>query len=159
MTLDVKLATALLAFFKDDKAHVTETSQITLLLVDEQIGATGKIARGRQVLNVLWHDLTSGIYITTVVTWQTLAGVQLSGNNLTDFNHRWYKVLKEIRVRPDDDSLVERLMLQLEKSYVLTDDMKYVDNLPVNRQDKTYTWLMSIMQKHTHKHQEKNLQR
>ena len=80
MTLDVKLAIALLAFFKDDKAHVTETSQRMLSLIDEQMGATGNVARGRQVLNVLWHNLTSGIYTTTVVTWQTLAGVQLIGN-------------------------------------------------------------------------------
>ena len=112
MTLDVQLAAALLAFFKDDKARATETSQIMFLLIDEQMGATGKDTRGRQVLNVLWHNLTSGIYITTVVTWQTLAGVQLSGNNLTDFNHRWYKVLKEIRVRPDDDSLIGMLSTQ-----------------------------------------------
>ena len=65
------------------------------LLIDEQMGATGKAARGRQVLNALWHDLTFGIYVTIVVTWQTLAGVQLSGNNLTDFSHRWYKVLRD----------------------------------------------------------------
>ena len=37
MTLDVKLATALLAFFKDDKAHVIETSQIMFSLIDEQM--------------------------------------------------------------------------------------------------------------------------
>ena len=147
MTLNVKFATALLAFFEDDKAHVIETSQIMFLLIDEQMGATGKVARGRQVLNVLWP---------TVVTWQTLAGVQLSGNNLTDFNHGWYKVLKDIRVRPDDDSLVEMLTSQMKKSSVLTDDMTYFENLPVNHQDKTHTWLMSIMQKHIHKHKEKN---
>ena len=56
-----------------------------ILLVDEQMDTTGKVARGRQVLNLLWHNLTSGIYTTTVVTWQTLAGVQLIGNNLSDF--------------------------------------------------------------------------
>ena len=103
MTLDAKLATAFLALFKDDKAHSTGSSQIIWLLIDEHMGATGKVARGRQVLNVLWHNLTSGVYITTVVTWQTLAGVQLNGSNSTDFNHRWYKVLKEIRTRPDDE--------------------------------------------------------
>ena len=137
MTLDVKLATALLAFFKDDKAHVTETSQRIFLLIDEQMDTTGKVARGRQVLNLLWHNLTSGIYVTTAVTWQTLAGVQLIGNNLTDFNHRWYKVLKEIRTRPDDLSLVEMLVKQLMKSSVLADDMTYFENLPINHQDNT----------------------
>ena len=88
MTLDVKLATPLTAFFKDDKTNVNGTYQIMFLLIDEQMETTGKVARGRQVLNVLWHHLTSGIYTTTVVTWQTLAGVQLIGSNLTDFNHR-----------------------------------------------------------------------
>ena len=121
------------------------------LLIDEQMGATGKVARGRQVLNTLWHDLTSGIYITIVVTWQTLGGVQLSGNNLTDFNHRRYKVLKEIRI--------DILITQLEMSSVLTDDMKCFGHLPVNHLDRTYTWSMSMMQKHIHKHTEKNLQR
>ena len=53
MPLDVKLAAALLAFFKDDKTHVNEASQIMFLLIDEQMGATGKVARGRQVLNAL----------------------------------------------------------------------------------------------------------
>ena len=130
LTLDVKLATALLAFFKDDKAHVIESSQIMCLLIDEQMETTGTVAIGRQVLNVLWHNLTSGIYITTVVTWQTLAGVQLNGNNLTDFNHSWYKVFKENRTRPDDESLVEMLVSQLKKSSVLADDMKYFENDP-----------------------------
>ena len=32
MTLDVQVATALLAFFKDDKGHVIETSQRMLLV-------------------------------------------------------------------------------------------------------------------------------
>ena len=45
MTLDVKPAAALLAFFKDDKTHVTETSQRILLLIDEQMDSTGKVAR------------------------------------------------------------------------------------------------------------------
>ena len=93
MTLDVKLATALNAFFKDDKTHVNETFQIMLLLMDEQRKAADGVARGRQVLNVLWHDLTSGIYVTTVVTWHTLASVELSGTNFSDFSNRWYKVL------------------------------------------------------------------
>ena len=159
MTLDVKLATALLAFFKDDQAHVTETSQIMFLLIDEHMETTGKVARGRQVLNALWHNLTSGIYTTTVVTWQTLAGVQLVGNNLTDFNHRWYKALKEIRFRPDDLSLVEMLVSQLRKSPVLADSMTYFENLPINHRDRTYPWLLSMMQKHIHKHHEKGLQR
>ena len=149
----------LFAFFKDDKAHVTETSQRIFLLIDEQMDTTGKVARGRQVLNLLWHNLTSGIYVTIAVTWQTLAGVQLIGNNRTDFNHRWYRVLKEIRTRPDDLSLVEMLVKQLTKSSVLSDDMKYFENLPINHQDKTYPWLMSIMQKHIHMHHEKALQR
>ena len=51
MTLDVKLAAALRTFFKDDKAHAIETSHILCLLVDEQMDTTGKVARGRQVLN------------------------------------------------------------------------------------------------------------
>ena len=84
---------------------------------------------------------------------------QLSGNNLTDFDHSWYNVIKEIRVRPDDDSRVEMLTTQMKKSSVLTDDMTYFENLPVNHQDKTYIWLTSMMQKHIHKHKEKNLQR
>ena len=148
------MATALLAFFKDDKAHVIETSQRMFLLIDELMGATGKVARGRQVLNTLWHDFSSGIYVTTVVTCQTLGGVQLSGNNLTDFNHRWYKVLKEIKVKPDDDSLIEMLTTQLKKSSVLTKDMEYFENLPVNHPDRTYKWLMSMVQKHIHKHKD-----
>ena len=156
MTLDVKLAAALLAFFKDDKAHVTETSQRMFLLIDEQMGATGNAARWRQVLKTLWHDLTFGIYVPIVVTWQTLGGVQRSGNNFTDFNHRWYKVLKEIRVRPDDDSLFEMFIMQLKKSSVLTDDMKYFEKIPVDHPDRTYTLLMSIRQKQIHKHKEKN---
>ena len=51
------------------------------------------------------------------------------------------------------------LVKQLMKSSVLADDMKYVENLPINHQDKTYAWLMSIMQKHIHKLHEKALQR
>ena len=96
------------------------------MLIDEQMDSTAKVARGRQVLNILWHNLTSGIYVTTAVTWQTLAGVQLIGNNLTDGNHGWYKVPKEIRTRPDDVLLAEMLVKQLMKSSVLADDMKYV---------------------------------
>ena len=107
------------------------------------------------MLNQLWHNLTSGIYVTTAVTWQTLAGVELIGNNLTDFNHRWYKVLKEIRTRFDDLSLVEMLVKQLMKLSVLANDMKCFENLPINHQDNTFAWLMSIMQKHIHLHHEK----
>ena len=84
--------------FKDDKTHVNETYQIMFLLIDEQMKATSRVARGRQVLNALWHDLTSDVYVTTVVTWQTVASVELSGNNLSEFSNRWYKVLKETRV-------------------------------------------------------------
>ena len=62
-----------------------------------------------------------------MVAWQTLAGVHLIGNNLTDFNHRWYKVLREIRTIPDDLSLVEMLVWQLNKSIALADDMKYFE--------------------------------
>ena len=94
------------------------------MLIDEQMGAAGKVARGRQVLNALWHDRTSGLFVTTVVTWQTLAGVQLSGNKLADICHRWYKVLKSIRVRPDPDSFIEMLTTQLKKSIVLAKDME-----------------------------------
>ena len=94
-----------------------------------------------------------------MVTWQTLAGVQLIGNKLSDFNHRWYKVLREIRTRHDDLSLVEMLVSQLKKSFVLADDMKYFENLTINHQDRPYPWLLSIMQKHIRKHHEKALQR
>ena len=45
------------------------------------------------------------------------------------------------------------------KSFVLADDMTYFENLPINHRDNTYAWLMSIMQKHIHKHHEKALQR
>ena len=119
MTLDVKLATALTAFFKGDTKNVNETSQIMFLLIDEQMNATGRVARGRHVLNASWHDLTSGIYVTTLVTWQTLASVELSGNKLSDFSNRWYKVLKEIRVGPDPNSLIEMLTKQMKKSDVV----------------------------------------
>ena len=78
---------------------------------------------------------------------------------MTDFNRRWYKVLTEIWVRPDDDSLVEMLMLQLKKSSVLTDDMNKIENLAVNHPDRTYAWLMSIMQTYIHKHKENHLHR
>ena len=53
MTLDVKLATALIAFFKDDTINTSETSQRMLLMVEEQMKATGKVVRGRHVLNAL----------------------------------------------------------------------------------------------------------
>ena len=45
MTLDVKLAIVLTAFFKDDKTNVNEASQIMFLLVDEQMKATGSSPR------------------------------------------------------------------------------------------------------------------
>ena len=82
------------------------------------MNATGRVARGRHVLNALWYDLTSAVYVTIVVTWQTLASVELSGNNLPDFSNRWFKVLKEIRVRPDPDSLFEMLTKHIKKSCV-----------------------------------------
>ena len=54
------------------------------LFIEDQTKRTGRVARGRQVLNALWHDLTSCIYVTTIVTWQTLASDSLHGNNLSD---------------------------------------------------------------------------
>ena len=123
MTPYFKLATALIAFFKGDKTNVNETSQIMFLLIEEQMQATGRAARGRQVLNALWHDLTAGIYVTIVITWQTVASVELSGNNLSDFSNRWSNVLKEMRLRPDPDSLIEMLIQQMKKSFVWAKDM------------------------------------
>ena len=35
--------------------------------------------------------------------------------------------------------------------------MKHVENRPINHQDRTHPWLLSIMQKHIHKHHEKAL--
>ena len=87
MTLDVKLATALTASFKNDETNVNDLSQIMSVPMDEQMKATGRAARGRQALDVLWHDLTSGIYFPAVATWQTLASVELTGNNLSDFSN------------------------------------------------------------------------
>ena len=90
-----------------------------------------------------------------MVTRQTLAGVWLSGNNLLDLSHRWYKVLKEIRVRPHPDSLIEMQTTQLKKSSALVKDMEYFEGLPINHEDKTYPWLMIQIRKHVHKHKEK----
>ena len=56
--------------------------------------------------------------MTTVVSWQTLASVELSGNNVADFSSRWYNVLKEIRVRADPESLIEMQIQNMKTSFV-----------------------------------------
>ena len=104
-TVDVQFATALSAFFKDDKTQVNNASQIMLLPIDDQRKKAGRVTRGRHVLNALWHDLTSGIYVATVIARQTLASVELSGDHLSDLSFRWCKMLAAARVRPGVDSL------------------------------------------------------
>ena len=129
------------------------------LLVGEQTKTTRRVVRGRQVLNALGHVLTSGVYVTDVVTWRTLANVEPRGNNLAEFTNRWYRVLAAIRVRLDQYSLVEVMTKKLPKFSVLAKDMEYVDALPVNLEDQSCQWLMVRIQKHIAKHKEIELQR
>ena len=124
------------------------------LFSEDQMRRTGRVARGRQILDALWHDFTSGIYVTTVVTWQTLGSVSLHGNNLSDVSFRWYKVLAEVRVRPDVDSSTEMVAAQMRESSDLAQDIEYFDRVPVNHSDNTYEWLMVQIQKHIAKHKE-----
>ena len=75
------------------------------------------------MLNSIWHELTSGVYTTTIFTWFTLAKVQLHGNGLGGFQIAWFSVLNEIETRPDEPSLMEMFLAQLRNSSVLTADL------------------------------------
>ena len=88
-----------------------------------------------------------------------LAIVELGGNELSDFGNRWCKVPKEIRGRPDLDSLVEMLSEQTKKSFVLAKDMEYVDGLSIKHEDQTHPWLLAQIQKLIQWHKERLLQR
>ena len=84
------------------------------------------------MLNSIWHELTSGVYTTTVFTWFTLAKVQLHGNDLGGFQIAWFSVLNEIENRPDEPSLMEMFLTQIRKSSIMTADLMSFDHLPLS---------------------------
>ena len=157
ITLDLKLAEGLLGHFRDDRNNKNLQSHKLFLLTQEQLCMSDHLPRGRQVLNSIWHELTSGVYTTTIFTWFTLAKVQLHGNDLGGFQIAWFSVLNEIEKRPDEPSLMEMFLAQLRKSSIMTADLKYFDNLPLSHSDKCYAWLVAIVQKHVLQHKEKQL--
>ena len=61
-TLDLKLAEGLIAHFRDDRNNKNHHSQKLFLLTQEQLNGSDRLPRGRQVLNSIWHELTSGVY-------------------------------------------------------------------------------------------------
>ena len=77
----------------------------------------------------MWHELTSGVYTTTVFTWFTLAKVQLYGNEFGGFQFAWLSVLNEIGTRPDEASLMEMFLTQLRKTFIMNTDLQYFDKL------------------------------
>ena len=70
-TLDLKLSEDLLAHFRDDRNNNNHQSQKLFLITQEQINGCDRLPRGRQVLNSIWHELTSGVCTTTIFTWLT----------------------------------------------------------------------------------------
>ena len=89
-----------------------------------------------------------------LVTWPTLANVELTGNSSSDLPNRWHNVLSTVRTRPDQYSLVEMMTKQLRKSSVLAKDVEYFDALPVNHEDNTYQWVIVQIQKHIAKYKD-----
>ena len=158
-TLDFKLGQALAEFFTDDKGKTGEQGQRIFLLASKQIQESGMIPRGRQMINLMWHDLSSGIYVSTVFTWITLTEINLEGNKLMEFQLRWNAVLEEISVRPDDDSLRDLVLRQFRRCVIFKEDLRYFDNLPVAHPDKTYQWLMAILNKHVQRYKEETIAR
>ena len=65
-TLDLKLAEGFLVHFREDRNNNNRQSPKLFLITQEQINQCICLPRGRQVLNSIWHELTSGDYITTV---------------------------------------------------------------------------------------------
>ena len=82
------------------------------------------------MLNSIWHELTFGVYTTTIFTWFALVKVQLHGNDLGGFQIAWFSVLNAIETSPDELSLMEMFLTQLSKSPIMTVDLNYFDNLP-----------------------------
>ena len=156
-TLHLKLAEGLLAHFRDDRNNNKHHSQKRLLITQEQLNGCDRLPRGRQVLNSMWHELTSGVYTTTVFTWFTLAKVQLHGNNLGGFEIAWFSDLNEIEIRPDEPSLMEMFLTQIRRTSITTADLQSVDHLPLSHADKCYVWLVAVVQKHVLQHNEKQL--
>ena len=84
-SLDLKLAEGLLVYFRDDTNNKNHKSQKLFLITQEQLRRCDRLPRGRQVLNSIWHELTSGVSTATIFTWLSLATVQLHGNDLGRF--------------------------------------------------------------------------
>ena len=116
ITLDLKLAEGLLIHFRDDRHNKNHPSQKLFLITQGQLNGCDRLHRGGQVLNSIWHELTSGVYTTTIFTWFILAKVQLHGNGLGGFQIAWFSVLNEIEVRPDEPSLMEMFLTLLRKT-------------------------------------------
>ena len=126
ITLDLKLADGLLAHFRDDRNNKNHHPQALFLITQEQLNGCDRLPRGRQVPNSRWHELTSGVYTTTIFTWFTLAKVQLHGNDRGGFQIAWFSVLNEIEQRPDEPSLMEVFLTQLRQTSIMNAVLHYL---------------------------------
>ena len=156
-TLDLKLAEGLLAHFRDDRNNNNHHSQHLFRFTQEQLNGYDRLSRGRQVLNSIWHELTSGVCTTTIFTWFTLANVQLHGNDLGGFQVAWFSVLNEIEQRPDEPSHMEMFLTQLRNTSIMNADLQYFDNSLLAHVDRSYAWMVAVVQKHVLQHKEKQL--
>ena len=157
MTLDFKLAEALMQFFQSD--NKTDSAQRLWLKRQNQMDTEFLIARGRQILNHIFQDLSLQMYYSSAFNVMTLARVHCVGNNIADFNNRWFAVLSELPMQLDVDSLLDMYLEQLRKAPVLRDDLRWFDALPRVHPLKNYQWLLTLTEKYINRHKEEKLAR
>ena len=117
------------------------------------------LSRGRQVLNFIIQELEMQMYHTPAFNVMTLAKVHMRGNNLAEFNNKWFAVLEQLDRPLDEDSMRDMYLEQLKKAPCLKDDLKWFESLPRGHNLRCYRWLVALTERHINKYKEDKLAR
>ena len=97
------------------------------------------------------------MYHSRATTISTLTKVHMVGNNLADFNNRWFAVLNHLLIIIDDDSLRDLHFEHMGKAPCLNEDVKWYQKLPHDHHLRNYRWLLTVVEKHINKWNESKL--
>ena len=76
----MKFGRALLKLFEDDRGNRADQHERIYLQTQDQMSNQSIIPRGRRILNLLIHDMSTGRYYTAGFSIKTLYEIRLEGN-------------------------------------------------------------------------------
>ena len=148
---DMKLAAALKSSVKTNlelSRAINDTSQKMLSVGDEML-------KGRQILHMIHRWFATSSVMKSFTDINILSQVSLKGNYLSDFLHRWDKVLIRIDTKPNDLQLRSMFHRQVEPCQVLSQEMNSYKHMLDSDPRKCYRWLRDIVEKEIFLHRQK----